>query len=81
MKFLHARTVLLSVTLAAIAVSNLFAQNADPPGQQPAPAPDQQPRGKVIFSRSIDENGETNSQAGPAAPPLHATAPCGRRRS
>jgi len=70
MKFLHARTVLLSVSLTAIAVSNLVAQNANPPGQQPTPAPDQQPRGKVIFSRSIDENGETNSQAGPAAPLL-----------
>jgi len=70
MKFLHARTVLLSVSLAAIAVSNLVAKDANPPGQQPTPAPDQQPRGKVIFSRSIDENGETNSQAGPAAPPL-----------
>jgi hypothetical protein len=70
MKFSHTRTVFLSVSLAAIAASSLVAQNANPPGQQPTPAPDQQPRGKVIFSRSIDENGETNSQAGPAAPPL-----------
>jgi len=70
MMFPHTRTVFLSVSLAAIAVGNLVAQNANPPAQQPTPAPDQQPRGKVIFSRSIDENGETNSQAGPAAPPL-----------
>ena len=69
MKFSPARTVLLSVLLAAVAASQLIAQNANPP-QPPAPSPDQQPRGKVIFSRSIDENGQTNTQAGPAAPEI-----------
>lgn len=69
MKFSPARTVLLSVLLYAIAASQLIAQNASPP-QQPQPSPDQEPRGKVIFSRSIDENGQTTTQAGPAAPEI-----------
>jgi hypothetical protein len=34
----------------------------------PASTPDQQPHGQVIFSRSVDENGQTTSTAGPAAP-------------
>lgn len=69
MKFPPARTVILSVSLAAIAASTLNSQNSNPP-QQPASSPDQQPRGKVIFSRSIDENGQTTTQAGPAAPQM-----------
>jgi len=44
----------------------------------PAPAPptytpDQQPHGKVIFSRSVDDNGQTTSTAGPAAPKTAGT--------
>jgi hypothetical protein len=35
----------------------------------PQPAPSQ-PAGKVIFSRSTDENGQTTTQVGPAAPAL-----------
>jgi hypothetical protein len=34
----------------------------------PTSAPDQQPHGQVIFSRSVDDNGQTTSTAGPAAP-------------
>jgi len=34
----------------------------------PAPTPDQQPHGQVIFSRSTDDNGQTTTTAGPAAP-------------
>jgi hypothetical protein len=34
----------------------------------PATAPDQQPHGQVIFSRSADDNGQTTTTAGPAAP-------------
>ncbi len=34
----------------------------------PSPPQDQQPHGTVIFSRSIDENGQTTTTAGPAAP-------------
>jgi hypothetical protein len=48
-----------------IAVS--FAQTTPPAGSTaPQQAPGQ-PGGKVIFSRSIDENGKTTTQAGPAA--------------
>ena len=68
MKSSPARTALLSVSLLAIAASQLIAQNGNP--AQPPPPPDQQPRGKVIFSRSIDENGQTNTQAGAAAPEI-----------
>jgi len=45
MKLFSARTVLMSVSLAAIAASTLVAQNATPPQQQ-APAPEQVPRGR-----------------------------------
>ena len=34
----------------------------------PTSAPDQQPHGQVIFSRSLDDNGQTTTTAGPAAP-------------
>lgn len=73
MKFSPARTALLSVSLAAIAASALTAQTASPARQQPAPQPSAQPSGKVIFSRSIDENGQTTTQAGPAAPRMDKT--------
>jgi hypothetical protein len=39
-----------------------------PPAQAPTTTPGQ-PKGKVIFSRSTDENGETTTQVGPAAAP------------
>jgi hypothetical protein len=38
-----------------------------PPTPLPPAQPDPQPKGQVIFSRSIDENGLVTSQAGPAA--------------
>ena len=41
------------------------AQTTPAPPTQPAPAP--QPSGKVIFSRSTDENGQTTTQADPTA--------------
>ncbi len=34
----------------------------------PVSTPDQQPHGQVIFSRSTDDNGQTTTTAGPAAP-------------
>jgi hypothetical protein len=68
MKLFPARTILMSVSLVALAASTVISQNANPP--QLPPAPEQQPRGKVIFSRSIDENGQTNTQVGPAAPEM-----------
>jgi hypothetical protein len=49
------------------------AQTTPPAGSTaPQQAPGQ-PGGKVILSRSIDENGQTTTQAGPAAP-AHPTA-------
>jgi hypothetical protein len=43
-----------------------------PPASTPNSAPtspsDQQPHGQIIFSRSVDDNGQTTSTAGPAAP-------------
>ncbi|MGB8030695.1 MAG: hypothetical protein WCF30_13660 [Terracidiphilus sp.] len=37
------------------------------PTSTPTSAPDQQPHGQVIFSRSVDDNGQTTSAVGPAA--------------
>ncbi len=56
------------------ALSGLHAQQPDTGQQQTAPkAPLAAPQ--VIFSRSIDENGETTTKAGPAANPnVHMTA-------
>lgn len=65
-----ARTVLLSVSLVAIAASTLTAQNTPPARQQSTQQPSAQPSGKVVFSRSMDENGETTTLAGPAAPQM-----------
>ncbi len=51
----------------------------EPAAQQTEPAPSPEtgtaPKGQVIFSRSIDENGETTTQTGPAKPPQMAPAP------
>ena len=61
-----------ALAAAGMAALSSAAQSPGPPtpAQQPATqaAPENpQPGGKVIFSRSTDENGETTSQAGPAA--------------
>ena len=62
----------LYVLASAVCVAQSAPQSQSPAPQQPAPpaqpAPPtspQQPAGKVIFSRSIDENGETKDQAAP----------------
>lgn len=58
----------------ALAIGGLFAllpalaQTTPVAPQSAPPAQDQAPHGKVIFSRSIDQNGKTVSTAGPAAP-------------
>ncbi len=72
MKFSPAGSLLLLAAGIAVASS----QTPTPPAQPAAPPPaaDQaptpaQPGGKVIFSRSTDENGQTTTQAGPAAAP------------
>ena len=38
------------------------------PASTPSSTPDQQPHGQIIFSRSADDNGQTTTTAGPAAP-------------
>jgi hypothetical protein len=42
------------------------------PGATKPDTPQESPKGQVIFSRSIDQNGETTTQAGPAAPQIAA---------
>jgi len=76
MRFSSARTVFLFATAAMLAANPSLAQghNLPPPPGQTAPQATQEPHGKVIFSRSTDENGETTTQAGPAAAQL-ASAP------
>jgi hypothetical protein len=74
MKFSLSRTLFLSVaaTIFAIAPSPAQTHNLPPPPQQTAPQPPAQSGGTVIFSRSTDENGETNTQTAPATPQLAA---------
>jgi hypothetical protein len=76
MKSSLARTIFLSVTVAGFASVASSAQSHDlpQPPAQAAPQPAQQPGGKVIFSRSTDENGEGTTQA-PADAPKLAAAP------
>jgi hypothetical protein len=70
--FSFARTLAGATVAAVLAAFSCAAQTA--PGAPPAPgsaAPQQpqsaRPGGQVIFSRSTDENGQTTTQAGPAA--------------
>ncbi|MGC1460890.1 MAG: hypothetical protein WA802_01735 [Terracidiphilus sp.] len=72
MKFSLARTLFLSVTVAVLAYIPTTAQSHNLPPPPPQTAPAQQPGGKVIFSRSTDENGQTTTQLPPAAPQLAA---------
>jgi hypothetical protein len=70
MKFSLARTVGISVAAAVLAALPSAAQNSShdlPPPPQNGARQSQQPQGRVIFSRSTDENGQTTTQAGPAA--------------
>jgi hypothetical protein len=62
--------VVLALASRPAAAQTTPAQTTPPPApaQAPAAAPDK-PKGQVIFSRSIDENGETTTQVGPAANP------------
>jgi hypothetical protein len=53
-------------------IAPIAAQNTTPSSPPPQTSPAQQPAqptGKVILSRSTDENGQTTTQAGPAATP------------
>ncbi len=68
MKLVHPRRT--AVALAAICLASLtYAAQNNPPAQQPATAPEQPHQGKVIFSRSIDENGQPTTTAQPASHP------------
>jgi hypothetical protein len=71
----------MRLILAGIAASFVLGVAASSAQTTPAAgstAPQQapsQPGGKVIFSRSIDENGQTTTQAGPAAAALSPAQP------
>jgi hypothetical protein len=60
---------LLAALLVSVLSASLFSQSqtAPPSGEQTAPA---QPNGKVIFSRSTDDSGQTSSGPAPPAPQL-----------
>jgi hypothetical protein len=70
MKFLFALAFLAAAPLASIASG----QSTPPPAQAPPSAPEN-PKSKVIFSRSTDENGQTTTQAGPGNSPQMLPAP------
>lgn len=76
MKFFPARALLLSAAFATVAATHSPAQNANSASQPKSQADQtteqsgQQPHGQVIFSRSIDQEGQTTTQAGPAAPEM-----------
>ncbi len=70
MKFQFARTIMLPATAMVLAAIACPVQSQNP-GSQTAPRPS---GGKVIFSRSSDENGETTNEIAPAPPQL-ASAP------
>lgn len=59
MKLFFARTVAIAVAAAGLAAISSAAQSA--PAEQAQP-----PKGQVIFSRSIDENGQTSTHAAQA---------------
>ena len=63
MKFSLASVLLLAVA-GSTAVPTFAQSTPTPPPAQPTTQP-QPPSGKVIFSRSTDENGQTTTQADP----------------
>ncbi|MDR3749052.1 MAG: hypothetical protein P4M04_13010 [Acidobacteriota bacterium] len=67
MKLPLARTLYLPVMIAALATPSAMAQSSSHQTPQAAPQPSEGNHGQVIFSRSTDENGETTTEAGPAA--------------
>ena len=73
MKSLYALAVLVAALLVGSMSRTSLAQNPQP--QEPAAPKSQTPPGKVIFSRSIDENGNTTTQVGPGSAPQLVSAP------
>ncbi len=65
--------------LAALLLTKAVAQTTPTPQQVTPPAeknpPPKPPDGKVIFSRSTDENGETTTQAAPDRSPAMVSSP------
>ena len=56
---------ILHAAALVFALATLPILSGQQPNPQPNPPPD--PKGKVIFSRSVDENGNTTTTVGPAA--------------
>jgi hypothetical protein len=67
MKFCFPRTTATAVVVTVLAALACAAQSAPAPANQDNPPQQPASSGKVIFSRSTDENGQTTTQAGPAA--------------
>ncbi|MGA3262922.1 MAG: hypothetical protein ABSC47_02630 [Terracidiphilus sp.] len=68
MKLSLAGIVAMAALGMAVLPSTAQTTTFTPPAQEPTTPPDaqnRQPGGKVILSRSIDENGQTTTQAGP----------------
>ena len=81
MKFRIAPSLLGATLLLCLICTNAPGQTTSPQQTTP-PAPDQAQRapqssanGQVIFSRSVDENGDTTTQTGPGNHPQMAAAP------
>lgn len=64
MKFLYALALVVAAPLSCLASQNP-PTTPQPQGGKTAPPPSHNPKGQVVFSRSIDENGDTTTQAGP----------------
>ncbi len=59
---------ILSIAVSFFAVLPALSQSTPvAPASAPTSVPDQQTHGKVVFSRSVDDNGQTTTTAGPAA--------------
>jgi hypothetical protein len=76
MKFRFALAWMAAAFPLCVPSTRLTAQTAPPPEtRQETPPKPQAPDSQVIFSRSIDENGETTTQAGPGNTPQMVSAP------
>lgn len=73
MKFVFAPMLALAAMLAASTVASP-AQTSTPPTQSQQAQHQDEKRGQVILSRSTDENGNTSTVRGPAAPPVASAA-------
>ncbi len=66
-RMLHAAAIVVALSSLPILKAQAGAAQQSNPQPQNSPPQDQPPKGKIIFSRSIDENGNTTTTAGPAA--------------